>query len=265
MDTNLQAHGIATAAVGLDLGLVSVIMPNYNGAKYIKETIESVLAQTYQNWELIIVDDCSTDNSVEIIESFDDKRIRLLHNEENSGAAISRNRAIDAANGRWIAFLDSDDLWIEDKLHSHIQFMLEMDTPLSFTDYIVIDSDEAVIKEFVPNQKVYDYKTILKHCYIGCSTAIYDAEKLGKVYMPPEADKREDFACWLSILRDGKTAECFHRSLTTYRIHTKSVSSNKLQMIKYQWKVYRKIEKLSFVKSMYYMMHWAIKGVLKYR
>ena len=232
---------------------------------YIEKTIQSVIDQTYQNWELIIVDDCSTDNSVEIIESFHDDRIRLLHNLENSGAAVSRNHAIREANGRWIAFLDSDDLWASSKLLAHLQFMLETGAVLSFTDYTVVDSDETVITDFVPNRKVYDYRTILKHCYIGCSTAIYDAEKLGRVYMPENAEKREDFACWLSILRDGKTAECFHQSLTTYRVHTKSVSSNKMQMIKYQWNVYRKVEKLSIIKSAYYMMHWAIKGVLKYR
>lgn len=266
METTFEQNTNAQAtALGLDFGLVSIIMPNYNSAEYIVKTIESVLAQTYQNWELIIVDDCSTDSSVELVKNIEDSRIRLLFNDENSGAARSRNRAIEAANGRWIAFLDSDDLWVPTKLMQHVKFMLESGAAFSFTDYTVIDSKESVVSEFVPNKGVYDYNTILKHCYIGCSTAIYDAEKLGKVYMPEAAEKREDFACWLSILRKGEYAVCLHQSLTTYRLHTKSVSSNKLRMVKYQWNVYRKVEKLSFLKSVYYMMHWAIKGFLKYR
>lgn len=248
-----------------DFGLVSIIMPNYNSAEYIAETIESVLNQTYDNWELIISDDCSTDGSIEIINNYNDSRIKLLINKENSGAAISRNNAIDVAKGKYIAFLDSDDLWNKEKLSKHLSFMSEGGHAFSCTSYSVVKGDNQEVSVFAPKKDKYTYKNILKHCYIGCSTVIYDSEKLGKVYMPTNAEKREDFACWLQILKTGVDVVCFHKNLTTYKVHQDSVSTKKTKMVKYQWRVYRKIEKISLLKSMYYMIHWAIKGFFKYR
>ena len=184
-----------------DYGLVSIIMPNYNSAKFIRQTVESVIAQTYENWELIIVDDCSKDESMEIVAQLGDERIRVMRNEVNSGAAVSRNHAIEAARGRWIAFLDSDDLWEADKLTRHIGFMVDNGVAFSFTHYAVLNSHNELVTVFKPAKDTYDYTMILKHCYIGCSTVIYDSEKLGKCYMPTDAIKREDFACWLKILK----------------------------------------------------------------
>jgi len=250
---------------GTNFGLVSIIMPNYNGQKYLQAAIDSVLAQSYENWELIIADDNSDDHSLEIIQSYKDPRIHLICNSHNCGAAVSRNKAITEASGRWIAFLDGDDLWEKEKLENHIAFMLEKEAAFSFTHYRVMDASGAVVSEFSPKKDRYNFRMILKHCYIGCSTAIYDTEKLGKVYMPENAEKREDFACWLSILRSGFDAVCFHKCLATYRIHNHSVSSNKLQLIRYQWNVYKMVEKLSFMDSVWLMMHWAVKGVLKYK
>ena len=247
-----------------DFGLVSIIMPNYNGEKYLKETIDSVISQTYQNWELIIADDCSTDHSLEIIEQYEDNRIRVIVSEENCGAAVSRNKAIAAANGRWIAFLDSDDLWNENKLSLQLKFMCEENCAFSFTHYY-FDRNDGILKKFAPPKDRYDYKAILKHCYIACPTVIYDSSVLGKVYMPVDAVKREDFGCWLRILRQNVQACCLHQCLTTVKIHTGSVSYNKTKMIKYQWNVYRNVEKISIIKSLFYMSHWAIKGFLKYR
>lgn len=244
--------------------LVSIIMPNYNGAKYLPETINSVLAQTYQNWELLFVDDCSTDNSLEIIRSYNDSRIKILQNDKNSGAAISRNYALREAKGKWIAFLDSDDLWMPEKLSKQIAFMQENDYSFSFTHYY-FDKSGYELKAFAPQKDVYTYNTILKHCYIACPTVIYNSIKVGKVYMPIEAIKREDFACWLEILKNNIKAYCLHECLTTVKIHSDSVSYKKTKMIKYQWNVYRKVEKLSIIKSCYYMLHWAIRGVLKYK
>lgn len=246
-------------------GLVSVIMPNYNGAKFLAQSVQSVLDQTYPYWELLFVDDCSTDNSLEVISSFNDDRIVVIKNEKNSGAAVSRNNAIERAKGRWIAFLDSDDMWKKEKLEKHVAFMAENGVALSFTHYEVINDKAETVTVFRPNQPKYDYTTILKHCYIGCLTAVYDKEKVGVVYMPVEAEKREDFACWLSILKRGINAECLNEDLATYRVHSSSVSANKFKMIKYQWNVYRKVEKINFFKSLYYMVHWAIKGFFKYR
>lgn len=247
-----------------DFGLVSIIMPNYNGGNYLKETIASVISQSYQNWELIIADDCSADNSLEIIEQFNDERIRVIRSQENCGAAVSRNKAIAEANGRWIAFLDSDDLWDKDKLSLQLKFMNDQKCAFSFTHYF-FDRNDGILKEFAPSKDRYDYKAILKHCYIACPTVIYDSSVLGKVYMPVDAVKREDFGCWLKILRQDVQAYCLHKCLTTVRIHTDSVSYDKTKMIKYQWNVYRRVENLSIVRSLYYMTHWAIKGVLKYR
>ncbi len=247
-----------------DYGLVSVIMPNYNGAKFIRQAVDSVLGQTYTNLELLVVDDCSTDSSLVILSEYKDERLRVIKNKVNSGAAISRNNAIKNARGRWIAFLDSDDKWHKDKLLKHIEFMCQNDLAFSFTNYLVVDENEKQTSIFCPSKDVYTYKEILKHCYVGCSTAVYDSNKTGKVYMPTNAPKREDFACWLQILKNHNGV-CFHKCLTTYRITSKSVSSNKLKMIKYQWRVYRKVEKIGFFKSIYYMMNWAVLGFFKYK
>ena len=207
-----------------DYGLVSIIMPNYNSGKYISESIESVLAQTYENWELIVVDDCSSDDSIEVIKSYSDPRIKLIQNEKNSGAAISRNNAIAVASGEFIAFLDSDDLWTTDKLQRHLEFMVDNDKPFSCTSYSVVKDGSDKVVVFSPKKDEYRYEDILKHCYIGCSTVIYNAKVLGKVYMPTRAEKREDLACWLQILKRKINVTCFHENLTTYRVHGKSVS-----------------------------------------
>lgn len=265
MSTELHREFVISSGANADYGLVSIIMPLYNSSDYIKATIDSVIEQTYKNWELIIVDDCSTDNSLRIVQQYDDIRIRLIKNTVNSGAAVSRNNAIKAAKGRWIAFLDSDDLWEKDKLLQHIGFMLKENTPFSFTGYNVLNSENKIIAVFEPSKDIYKYSMILRHNYIGCSTVIYDANVLGKVYMPVEAIKREDQACWLRILKNGVDAVCFHERLTTYRVYNSSVSSNKFKMVKYQWDVYRKVERLPLIKSVFCMMCWAVLGVLKYR
>ena len=247
-----------------DYGLVSIIMPLYNAADFVKETIESVLAQTYPNWELLITDDCSTDNSVEVVRSFDDPRIKLFHNEKNSGAATTRNTSIAKASGRWVAFLDSDDLWDKEKLEKHLAFMIGKNATLSITHYRIMNGEGEIVKEFCPEKEYYDYKDTLKQCTLSCSTTIYDAQKLGYVPMP-QAEKREDLAYWLLLLRDGERAWCLPELLTTYKVHANSVSSNKGKMIKYQWRVYRRNEKIGFFKSGYYLANWAIRGFLKYR
>lgn len=252
-------------ASAVDYGLVSIIMPNYNSEKYVGATIQSVIDQTYQNWELLFVDDCSSDASLELVKSFQDDRIHIFSMKENGGAALARNRAIEEARGRWIAFLDSDDLWAPNKLEKQISYMQENDISFSYTDYEVIDESNKIISTFKPRLSVCNYKDILKHNHIGCLTVIYDSDKLGKVYMPTNAIKREDIACWLSILKNGERAYCLHECLARYKVHSNSVSSNKFKMMKYQWQVYRKVEKLSSVKSFYYLFHWAIMGVLKYR
>ena len=251
-------------AVG-DYGLVSIIMPCYNSEKYIEATVKSVLAQTYQNWELLLVDDSSSDASIELVKAFGDERIRIFALDKNGGAALARNKAIEEARGRWIAFLDSDDLWMPEKLERQIAYMCDGNIAFSYTDYEVIDDEDELIATFRPKLSVCKYTDILKHNHIGCLTVIYDADKLGKVFMPTEAIKREDVACWLSILKTGEAAYCLHECLAKYKVHSCSVSSNKLQMIKYQWQVYRQVERINPFKSAFYLVCWAIMGFFKYR
>lgn len=265
MNTISREKTILQNQVLTNFGLVSIIMPNYNCAKYLKDTIDSVLAQTYTNWELLFVDDCSTDDSVSMIQSFHDDRIKVFQSKQNGGAAIARNYAIEAARGRWIAFLDSDDLWHPQKLEKQLEYMIQQDVSFCFTGYEVLGDDNKLISTYNPSNDQYDYKDILKHNHIGCLTVIYDSQKIGKVLMPTDAIKREDHACWLAILKQEISAYCLHECLAQYKVHSNSVSSSKLKMVKYQWNVYKKVEKLSFFKSVYYMAHWAILGVLKYR
>ena len=248
-----------------EFGLVSIVMPNYNGAPYIRETVESVLAQNYENWELLFVDDCSTDNSMEIIRSFSDERIHIFSTGTNSGAARARNVAIEKATGKYIAFLDSDDLWLPEKLSRQLAFMEENRYVFTFGEYKVIDETGKQVARYCPRLDSCTYKDVLRHNYIGCLTAIYNAEALGKVYMPEDAVKREDVACWLAILKKTERAYCLHEILAHYKLHAGSVSSNKLKMMKYQWDTYRKVEKIGVFQSAYYLMCWAILGVLKYR
>lgn len=253
------------SATNSDYGLVSVVMPNFNSEKYLEEAVRSVLNQSYCNLELLFVDDCSTDGSMEIIKRFDDARIKIFSTEKNSGAAVARNIGIKNAIGRWIAFLDSDDLWLPTKLEKQLRFMTDGDVAFSFTHYRAINADGKMIACFNPKKSEYGYKQILRHNSIGCLTAIYDAQRLGKVFMPVSAEKREDFACWLSILKTGVKARCMSESLSLYRVRGNSVSSKKTKMIKYQWRVYRRVEKLNVFKSFAYLSCWMVSGVFKYR
>lgn len=245
--------------------LVSIITPSYKSAKFIAQTIESVLAQTYQNWEMIIVDDVSPDNSNEIIEEYckKDSRIKLIKLEKNSGPAVARNRAIEEAEGRYIAFLDADDLWKPEKLEKQLAFMDENDLAFTYSSYDLIDEEGKDLGSFTTKESI-SYSGMLKTCSVGCLTAIYDTQKLGKVYMP-NIIKRQDYGLWLKILKEIGTTKGMLEPLGTYRILKNSVSSNKLNAAKYQWKIYREVENLSFVKSVYYFVQYAYFGVMKYK
>jgi len=246
--------------------MVSIITPSYNSKQFIKESIASVLAQTYQNWELIIVDDISPDNSNELIEEYikKDSRIKLIKLETNSGPAIARNGAIKEAKGRYIAFLDSDDFWHPDKLTKQIFFMQENEIALSYTSYFSIEEESGeIIKQINIPQRV-DYNELLKQNIIGCLTAVYDTKKLAKVYMP-EIQKRQDFALWLKILKKVPYAYGLNEPLAYYRVRKTSVSSNKLLASTYNWKLYREIENLPLYKAIYYFGWYTYKSILKYK
>ncbi len=243
--------------------LVSIITPSYNSAKFIGKTIESVLDQIYQNWEMIIVDDVSPDNSNKIIEEYSkkDTRIKLIKLEQNSGAAVARNRAIKESKGRYIAFLDADDMWKPEKLEKQIEFMRKNNYAFTYTAYEKIDENGLVFGEIGVPLKV-SYNQLLKTCVIGCLTAIYDVEKLGKVYMPTNT-KREDFATWLNILKKVDFAYGIKQNLSQYRVYKSQSSNKKVKMAKENWKLYREIEKLNIFKAIYYFSHYAIRGILR--
>lgn len=245
--------------------LVSIIMPLYNASQFVSQAIESVINQTHSNWEIIIVDDCSTDNSVAVVKEYTkkDKRIVLLQLDSNSGPSIARNTAIKKATGRYIAFLDADDLWLEDKLTIQIKFMENNDLCLTCSSYFLIDENNNKIGKFITKATI-NYKMILKSCSVCCSTAIYDTEKIGKIYMY-NILKRQDYVLWLTILKDIQYTKSVIEPLVKYRILKSSVSSNKIKVAQYQWKVYREIEKLGLLKSIYYWLHYVCNGINKYK
>lgn len=232
--------------------LVSIITPSYNTGRYISKTIESVLNQTYENWEMLIVDDCSTDNTDEVVKSYlHDSRIRYLKNEKNSGAAISRNRAIREANGRWIAFLDSDDLWSPEKLEKQIRFMKEHNYYFSYTNYEEIDENEKKTGIKVSGPKKITRIGMFNYCWLGCLTVMYDAKKIGLIQIE-DIKKNNDYAMWLKAC---KKADCY--LLNEYlAYYTKgregSISSqNIFKLIKWHYKLFRISEKQNIVNSFF--------------
>ena len=245
------------------MSLVSIITPLYNCSDFLEQTIKSVLSQTYQDWEMIMVDDCSRDNSLGIAQRYAvrDARIKVLQLAKNSGAAAARNAAIEISKGRFIAFLDSDDLWGFDKLERQIQYMLINDVDFSYTAYEKIDENGNAFSVMgVP--QIVSYVDLLKTNCIGCLTVIYDTKILGKVYMPINT-KREDYATWLAILKKIDYAYGMNEVLAQYRVYDSQASSKKAKMAKENWRLYRDVEKLGLLKSVYYFSHYAIRGVLR--
>lgn len=230
--------------------LVSIITPVYKAEKFISETIKCVQEQTYQNWEMLLVNDQSPDDSVEIINKFaeQDKRIRLLNLEKNSGAAIARNTAIKNSKGNYIAFLDSDDLWHPEKLTKQIKFMEERNLAFTFTGYELMDEDGVKKGKIVQVPESIDYDGLLKNTIIGCLTVVLNKEKIGEIEMV-NIRTRQDFVLWLNILKRGHIAHGLNEVLAFYRKVEGSISSNKVKAAKRNWEVYRKIEKLSLFKS----------------
>jgi len=246
------------------MNLVSIITPVYNSEKYLVDNISSVLAQTYKNWELILVDDCSSDTSEIICESFEknDSRIKYYRLAKNSGAGIARNKAIEMANGKFIAFLDSDDTWYPKKLEKQLNFMKENDYHFTFTDYNMVDEAGNDLNKLVKCKSFVNYNKALYKNPIGCLTVIYSVDFFGKQYMP-SIRKRQDYALWLKLLKksDGYGLnEC----LSTYRIGNESISSNKFKLLKYEWQIYRDVEGLSFLKSAFYTVSAIILKLKSY-
>ena len=245
--------------------LVSIIMPCYNAERYIAQSIESVLAQTYRNWELLITDDCSTDGSVKIATKYSllDDRISLLVPDEHQGIARARNMSISRARGRFVAFLDSDDIWYPEKLERQVNYMLENDLAFTYTSYELIDWQGNPKNKTVKDAGVMSYKKYLRNTIICCGTVVIDREKTGH-FATPIIRTSEDMSLWLSIMKRGFDAYPVPGPLHKYRITPGSASSNKINAACDVWRVYRKMEKLSLAASVFNFVCYTFNAVKKH-
>lgn len=225
----------------LHKGLVSIITPSYNAEQFIGQMIESVIAQTYQDWELLITDDCSTDGSCAIIERYaqQDSRIKLFRLERNSGAGVARNESIKHARGRYIAFCDSDDWWLADKLQEQIDFMTQNSVQICYSSYYTCN-EAGNITGLVASYKQISYNHIIRDDSIGFLTCIYDTAEIGKVYMP-SIRRRQDWALKIQLLQKHPMAYGIIKPLACYRVREGSLSSNKFKLVKYNVQVYREV------------------------
>ena len=243
--------------------LVSIITPSYNTAKFIGKTIESVQAQTYQNWEMIIVDDCSTDNTDDVVTGYmNDKRIKYIKNVKNSGAAVSRNKALREAKGKWIAFLDSDDLWSREKFEKQISFMKKNGYFFSYTNYEEIDEKDYSLGVKVTGPKKVSKQRMYNYCYPGCLTVMYDVEHIGLVQIK-DIKKNNDYAMWLEVC---KKADCrlLDEYLGKYRKRTGSISRHGIKtMIVWHYKLWHEAEGKNLIVSFWYTGRNLIFGFLK--
>lgn len=246
--------------------LVSIITPVYNAEKFIEQTIASVRDQTYINWEHILVDDCSSDKASEIIQNLskEDSRIKYVKLTENAGPAVARNTAITLAKGRYLAFLDADDIWFDIHLEDSLNFMNVNGYDFVFASYKRSNENlEFIYSDFEVPGKV-SYTDILKSNSISCLTAVVDTSILGKKTMPL-IRKRQDMGLWLKYLKETKYAYGIKKPHAIYRIRENSLSRNKFSLIKYQWQFYKEVEKLSTLKSFYFLVMWTYLGYKKYK
>lgn len=210
-------------------GMVSIIMPSWNTGRLIAESIQSVIDQTYPNWELLIVDDCSTDNTDEVVEKFHDERIRYFHNESNSGAALTRNHALQKARGEWIAFLDSDDLWMPEKLEHQLNFMQENHYVLSYTEYEKIDEESQPLNIYVSGPEKVSRRKMYHYDYIGQLTMMYSAKYFGQIQIK-DIKKNNDYAIRLQLYKKSDTcAYLLKENLAKYRVRRNSISHDKFR------------------------------------
>lgn len=243
-------------------GLVSVITPTYNCARFIAETIQSVQAQTYENWEMVIVDDCSTDDTKAIVDTYmaKDSRVKYHCLEENSGAAVARTKAMELAEGEYMAFCDSDDLWLPEKLERQLAFMEETGHAFTCTAYEQMDEEGKSLDRIIKTVEKTDYNRLLLDCPVGNSTVMYNVGVMGK-FQVPNIRKRNDDALWLQMLKKEKYIWGMPDMLMRYRIRSNSISSNKLKVIKYHWILYRQIEHLSVLRSAFHICWWCFLKV----
>lgn len=244
--------------------LVSVIIPCYNMESFVAHTIASVRNQTYPFWEMLIVDDASTDHTAEILLSLakQDKRIKVAVKPNHLGIADSRNQAIQMAQGHYMAFLDADDLWHPDKLERQLQFMQEKQIGFSYSSYDLVDETGQLLGKTVQATEDMNYNSYLRNTIIGCSTVMVNTDIVGAVTVP-HFRTSEDTATWLDILRKGHVAHAIAQPLVSYRIRRKSASSNKLKASHDLWKVYRRHEQLPFFKALHFFCCYAFNAIKK--
>ncbi len=244
--------------------LVSVIMPCYNMERFISDTIQSVQGQTYPHWELLIVDDTSTDKTAEIVKSYQDKdgRIHFFVKPKHTGIADTRNQALDMAKGLFLAFIDADDIWHPEKLERQLQFMTERNIGFSYSSYDCVDENGELLNKTIKAAGDLDYETYLHNTLIGCSTVMLDKSIIGHVSVP-DFRTSEDTATWLNILKKGFIAYAIDEPLTSYCIRRRSASSNKLKASADLWKVYRQQEKLSLIKALNCFFSYAFNAIKK--
>ncbi|MGP1618458.1 glycosyltransferase family 2 protein [Peptostreptococcus stomatis] len=244
--------------------LVSVIMPVYNAERYLEETLDSVLSQTYEDIEIICVDDMSSDRSRDILEKYKEKseKVKAIYLTENAGVANARNVAIQNAEGRFIAFLDSDDVWLPEKISRQIDFMLENKYEFTFTSYRFMDADSKLMNTVVEAKEELDYNKLLKHNAIACLTVVIDRNYVKEIVMPKT--RHEDYATWLRILKQGHKAHGLNDLLALYRTRQNSLSGNKLKAATWTWNILRNEEKLGLLKSLYCFTNYALVNIFKH-
>lgn len=246
--------------------LVSIIMPSFNTAKYIADSIRSVQSQTYNDWELIIVDDCSKDNTDEVVKSFlEDKRIKYLKNDKNCGAAVSRNRALKEAKGKWIAFLDSDDLWLPDKLNDQIGFMKTYGYAFTYTNYDELSEEGIPTGVTVTGPQIIGNIKMHAFNYLGCLTVMYNADIVGEIQIP-DLKKRNDWAMWLKVI---KKADChlLEKTLSQYRVRKSGsithVKGGKISLLRYHYEMFKKTENMNSISALFWTIVNLPAGVIK--
>jgi len=249
----------------LQKDLVSIITPAYRSASVIGETIKSVIAQTYTNWEMLIVEDCSPDNTIEVIRYWEkiDPRVRLVAQERNGGPAMARNAGLERASGRWIAFLDSDDMWLPEKLEHTLKHAKAERAAFVFTGFRRISMNNSATGNYIGVPRSLSYRQLLGNTAIATSTVMLDSSVIGNIRM--KKTYYDDFDCWLQILKRGYTAFGLNEDLMRYRIMGHSVSRNKRHSAVHVWRAYRDLEKLSLPTSLWYFSQYAIRGLLKYK
>lgn len=242
---------------------VSIITPVFNSSKFLEETIASVLNQTFTDWEWMITDDKSTDNSVEIIRKIKDSRIQLILSDKNGGAGHARNLSLKQANGRFITFLDADDFWEPNFLEEMIWFMKKESTELAYSNYARCNENlNPVIDDFKADKPV-TFDNLLKTCRLSLLSSMYDSQRVGKEYFP-EGNKREDHVMWLNLLKKIPVGKPLPKTMAKYRMHQSSISRKKSNIVKDQYLVYKDYMNFSTVKSLYYTANWALNGFMKY-